>query len=91
MNKNRTTTLIRIAIKILLFNVLFLVDNAVKIEYPGKKNNKSPYGISTIIYLFKEWFVMQTMDIIASKTTKMMSKLYDLFMSVFLESSNIKF
>ena len=83
--------LIRTPIKILLIKDLFLVDNAVKMEYPGKKNSRSPYGINTIIYLFKERVVIQTIDITASKITKIMSVLFGLFMLVFPESSIIKF
>ena len=70
--------------KILVLEAIFLVNNAVKMEYPGKKNSKSPYGINTIIYLFNDRVMMQTMDIAASKTIKIMSVLFGLFMPVFL-------
>lgn len=77
--------------KILVINPLFLVDNALTMEYPGKRNSKSPYGINTIMYLFKYGAVIQIIDITASKTTKIMSVLFGLFMLVFLVSSIIKF
>lgn len=77
--------------KILVINPLFLTDNTVTMEYPGKRNSKSPYGINTIIYLFKYGTVIQIIDITASKTTEIMSVLFGLFMRVFPESSIIKF
>lgn len=81
----------RMPTKILVINPLFLMDNAVTMEYPGKKNSKSPYGINTIIYLFKDGIVIQIIDITDSKTTKIMSVFFGLFMLVFPESSIIKF